>query len=266
MTDVFIDKDLVKARFSKNLATYHSKAAIQKSIAYNLWKILSNYKDTDFYNIFEIGVGTGYLTSCLLEKEDTKLYIGNDIVEQSEIYFENAFRNSGKDIDREFLVGDGEGLVKSFNRYHFFDLVSSSSVFQWFSDLENVFSSLKNLIKPSGLLAFTTFGPDNFKEINKLLSIGLSYKSLSDLRQMVENSGFQVLTIAKEVETLYFSTPLQVLKHIKETGVSGVGDFRWNRVLLSQFIDRYNRYFSSAEGVSLTYEPIYIVARNSNSQ
>ena len=73
---------------------------------------------------------------------------------------------------------------------------------------------------------------------------------------------FHVLHASEEVATLTFPTPTEVLRHLKQTGVTGTEKRIWTRTRLQQFTEEYIRLFSTTDGqVSLTYHPIYILAK-----
>ena len=52
-----------------------------------------------------------------------------------------------------------------------------------------------------------------------------------------------------------------MLHHLRMTGVTGTEKHTWSRGRLQTFCDEYRNRFSSAEGVSLTYQPIYVICR-----
>jgi len=45
------------------------------------------------------------------------------------------------------------------------DLIISNAMFQWCNDLERTFGECRRVLRPGGLLLFTTFGPDTLKEL-----------------------------------------------------------------------------------------------------
>ena len=44
------------------------------------------------------------------------------------------------------------------------------------------------------------------------------------------------------------------------TGVTGTTGHTWSRGRLADFTQSYTRRFGSAEGVTLTYHPVYVIA------
>ena len=112
-----------------------------------------------------------------------------------------------------------------------------------------------------GLLAFSTFGATNMHEIRQLTGHGLDYPSIKELQALL-SPGFDILHAEEEVISLPFPTPQAVLKHLKQTGVTGTEKRMWTRGRLQSFCEEYTTRFSDAAGnVSLTYHPIYIIAR-----
>jgi malonyl-CoA O-methyltransferase len=66
-----------------------------------------------------------------------------------------------------------------------------------------------------------------------------------------------------EEETIeqHFATPKDVLRHLKETGVTGIRSRHWTPRQLMEFCNRYTEMFGSGHDVALTYHPIYIIAK-----
>ena len=59
-----------------------------------------------------------------------------------------------------------------------------------------------------------------------------------------------------------YELAVTLLYHLKQTGVTGTCNRAWTRSKLSLFCQEYERLFSPGKGsVSLTYHPIYIIAK-----
>ena len=156
-----------------------------------------------------------------------------------------------------FLPGDAEAL--DFPRET--DLITSCSTLQWFNDPGAFLTRCHQALVADGLLAFSTFGTTNMHEIRQLTGHGLDYLSVEELQALL-SPHFDILHAEEEVVTLPFPTPQAVLKHLKQTGVTGTEKRIWTRSRLQSFCKEYTTRFSDAAGnVSLTYHPIYIIAR-----
>ena len=63
------------------------------------------------------------------------------------------------------------------------------------------------------------------------------------------------------LSTLHFPTPADVLRHLKRTGVNGLSRRKWTRKDLSDFCRTYSELFGTAGGCTLTYHPVFVLAR-----
>ena len=245
-----INKDLVKFRFKKSIATYDSSAVIQKEMAYRLVGKILEYCGKNFDKVFEFGVGTGFLSKNILNEISFKEYYANDIIEESEF----CIRNIIKDV--KFLPGD----IEKINIKENFDLILSNAVMQWIYDTDELLLKIKNNLKDSGYFAFTTFGERNFEEIRQTTGVTLNYLKPETLKAKCENF-FEIVNFEENLETLYFDTPLEVLKHIKYSGTNGIKTLNWTVSKLKAFEEYYRQNFSSGNKVTLTYNPIFVVLK-----
>ena len=62
----------------------------------------------------------------------------------------------------------------------------------------------------------------------------------------------------QEEYTLRFDTPVELLRHLKNTGVTGISGH--SRQKGFDFIKRYRKTFDGKKEITLTYRPVYIVA------
>lgn len=250
------DKQLVKNCFNKNFETYHEKAVVQQEIALKLTKMLGNLGVKSINNALEIGCGTGFLTQRMLTDIGVSHYYLNDLAEVA--YSENvAILNAGKEQEFVYVPGDAEkiSLPKKM------DAVVSTSTIQWFNELPRFFEKVSMALDKEGIFAFSTFGPHNFKEIKEVSNIGLSYKSLYELEQLL-NPSFDILEVKEWLVTKEFSSPIEVLRHMKLTGVTGLKKSFFGKEKLQAFINTYQKCFSNEDqSVNLTYNPIIIIAK-----
>ena len=141
------------------------------------------------------------------------------------------------------------------------DLITSCSTLQWFADTERFFARCHHFLSDGGILAFSTFGKKNMREIHTLTGHGLEYLSLDNLKVLL-SPRFEILYAEEEIVSLPFGTPLEVLQHLKQTGVTGTEKRVWTRGRLQSFCDEYIRMCGNDDrSVSLTYHPIYVIAR-----
>lgn len=262
-----IDKAKIAQRFSKASHSYTEQAVIQKKICQHLMHlILQSLVQKNDVRIFEIGCGSGNLSHLLLENFQISEFILNDLYADVQRHFENDDLNHGDFFQSnpkiKWLIGDIEQLIFPNQ----LDVIASSSVLQWISDLDNIFTKSAIALKPEGYLCFSTFGQFNLQEIKDLTGQGLDYLDLESIRKKLEQQGFEIIHLDENIETLYFDHPQAVLQHLKATGVTATASkHRWTKQSLTQFYQDYEKFSVSDENhtlrYSLTYHPIYCIAR-----
>ena len=154
--------------FIKAKDTYRENAVIQSKMAKKLIQELKlkcgfdrfdnsggysnsggscDFKTPAVKNVFEIGSGTGLLTDEIVKNINFDKLFLNDLTE-----------NFTGHIPFKYYMGDISGIEIEEN----FNLITSNAVFQWIDDKEKLFNKLFNLLNRDGILAFTTFGKENF--------------------------------------------------------------------------------------------------------
>lgn len=248
-----IGSDRIRRRFSRALSTYREHAVAQQRIGEYLASLLPVYTNASFQKALEIGCGTGGFTRELKQCARIEEWEMNDLCGDC---FQ-AIRSLFPQAAPVFWPGDAASL--SFAGPY--DLIASASAFQWMEDLPSFFEKLASLLKPSGVLLFNTFTPGNLKEIKQLTGKGLAYPPSSHIRAWLEPS-FELLHEEETRISLSFRTPLDVLRHLKYTGVTATGDgTSWTRGKQETFCNLYRQLFATETNeVTLTYQPLYILA------
>lgn len=241
------NKKLIKTRFKKAIKTYNESAVVQKYMARKLVEVVVRRENNVFPNVFEIGMGTGYLTSQIVEKIDYNNLFLNDIIEDCESICPEK---------SEFILGDAEKIEFPDP----LDLILSNATFQWFDNPKTVISKAAEALNKGGILAFSTFGPKTYFEIKDITKKGLSYYSKNEIEMLVAND-FEIVEFITEEQKLTFDTPVDVLKHIKLTGTNAIAPTKWTKSKLEEFIRSYVDKFCMYNKVKLTYEPYFIILR-----
>ncbi len=247
-----IDKQLVSRRFSRAVESYNREAVAQKRIACRMSDLLDHYLPRPCGKVLEIGSGTGFLTRRLMETLHPRALVLNDICREMSACFADLL-GSGRAV---FLPGDAERLSFPTGQ----DLIVSCSTLQWFVAPERFFARCHSLLNRKGHFAFTTFGRDNLKEVAAVTGTGLHYLALPELTHALKDR-YEIVTASEEHIRLTFENPLEVLYHLKRTGVTAVHRQAWTKGDLQAFCDAYTRLSGNEEAVTLTYHPIYILAR-----
>ncbi|MEI6848258.1 MAG: malonyl-ACP O-methyltransferase BioC [Chlorobiaceae bacterium] len=252
-----IDKQLVRERFGRTLATYNSHAVVQKTMALELVDmIFCESRLLSFERVLEIGSGSGMLTAALLRRCKIKAYHANDLVAESVSSIQEVLADFAVE-EFHFLAGDIENLAAL---PLFLDLVVSNATLQWLEDLDVFFKKISFCIRQRGLLAFSSFSTLNMQEISTIEETGLSYYSLGELKR-IAGRYFDVITCSEKEVRMEFASPEAVLHHIRQTGVNGLFRRSWTKSQYQHFLACYRQSFSSQNGVYLTYHPVYCLLR-----
>lgn len=251
-----MEKGLIQKRFTKAQSCYNEHAVAQQQIHRRLINILQETTCSSFRRILEIGCGTGGFTQCLSNYCDADEWVLNDLCSAPE-----GISALFTDQSVTYLPGDAEQLCFP----GIFNLIASASVIQWFADPARFIKRISEQLSVGGLLLFNTFGQDNLKEIRTVTGKGLLYPSSENIKSWLSGS-FDILCIEKENISLSFDNPLQVLQHLKYTGVTATSNNIWTRGMLQHFTSEYIRLYSSYNQVQLTYQPIYVLAQKKIKQ
>lgn len=248
-----MNKEAVKNGFSGCFNTYVTEASVQQAIAKKLALMSQRNLISTPRIALEVGCGTGFLTYELLQRYADAIWLHNDISPTAKPYIDMLVKQHN--AAGSFTVGDAELLTIPET----IDFFASSSAMQWFTDISSFLDKLANSITSVGIIAFSTFGPDNLKEIKQLTGNGLAYPTYNVLNEIVSKR-FEIIEMEEDHHTIYFKNPIEVLRHIKQTGVNGPFRQCWTKGKLEKFALEYKQLLTQ-DGYPLTYHPIYVVAR-----
>lgn len=237
---------LIKKQFEKSFETYDENAVVQRVLAEILSSRVADIR-SDFENILELGSGTGLLTKENVKNLRFKNYFANDLVEKSEKSVKNIIPNI------RFYPGNALKIKPEQK----FDLIISNAMFQWFENLNRVCENFIPMLNKGGIFAFTTFAPDNYREIADLTGLSLDYKTLREV-ETVCSKYFEMLYTEEYRQTLKFSTPLELLAHMKNTGVNSLTSKHWTIKEVKDFCDKCSERYDTPK---LTYSAIIFAGR-----
>jgi len=247
-----MNKQLITSRFSKASTSYDKEATVQRQIAGRMISLMKDTIRIECESLLEIGCGTGIFSRLLLQHIKPQKMIMNDICMEMKKNLSDIL-----DDHHTFICGDAE--LWSFPSQ--MDMIASCSTIQWFARPHSFFERCHTALKESGVLVFSTFGKDNLKEISSVTGAGLSYRSLHELKRDLLSLNYDILYAGEEIISKTFETPLRVLHHLKRTGVTGIQTQSWTKGTLNTYCGEYTSRYSNGNSVSLTYHPIYIIAK-----
>lgn len=251
-----MNKQLIAERFGKARDTYNKEAIVQEQIAARMVCLLEQHIAPQCGRVVEVGCGTGIFSRMLLRSFNPSKLILNDICSDMESCLHDSIS------DRvSFCAGDAEQFPFSGSQ----NLIVSCSALQWFTSPERFFGHCHRYLSEDGYLAFSTFGKENMKEIAYVTGNSLLYRSKTELEQAL-STDYRIVCSEEETVTLRFESPLEVLYHLKRTGVTAVKGESWTRKDLAAFCHKYKEQFNDNGSVCLTYHPIYIIVKKKSNE
>lgn len=262
MAEKIINKQQVRQHFSLHAREYDRYAKVQQVVARRLALLLKEYQ-RPFGRALEVGCGTGMLSRQLLDLQPDMDLILSDIAHgMCQQVQENYPHQSVCALDAAALPFVEET----------FDLVTSSSVYQWLNDLPNAFAEIFRVLRPGGVLAIAFFGEKTLYELRNshqavLLGKQSHVQSFPEINAVADAlvREFQVLNLHAEFEIEWHENVSALLRALKKIGAQNASQKRppglASRQVMQQMMTHYNDVYGCEDGIPATYEVIYLLAR-----
>lgn len=240
----------IQRSFRRGLHSYHQASVAQAEIAAQLTTRLAELAPERFEKVLEFGCGTGHLTRALTKGFAIGHLYLNDLVPDCA---ELAGRHHAS-----FLSGPIEATELPTE----LSLISSASTIQWIEDTPALIQRLWQHLEPGGWLAMSGFTPGHFCELHSLGSTAAapSYMNLDNWASALPSRA-RIHCLSEYKTVLYFDTPREVLRHLRDTGVNGNARTLWTRKELARFEKEYSARFEIKDRVPLTYAASLIIAQ-----
>ncbi len=255
-----LEKQTIADSFSKAAANYEASAFLQKEVASRLLERLA-LMNVSPENILDAGCGTGFCTRILDKKFSKAKTTGIDIA-PGMIEFAKQQKGFFNKID--YQVADIEQLSFANNR---FDLIFSNLAVQWSVDLKRVFLELNRVLKPGGLLIFSSMGPDTLTELKQSwlqVDQNIHVNGFLDMHiigDQVHNARFDNTVMDRDVITMTYQTMLGLMKDLKAIGAHNMDSGRHKGLLGKAKFEKLKKayeVFRWEDGqLPATYEIVY---------
>lgn len=152
--DFHIDRQRMRAAFDRAAATYDGCAVLQREVGQRLLERLELIRLAP-HTILDAGCGTGMLTTQLAARYPDATLIALDL--------STGMLRKAREHDIACTVcGDVEHLPLA---EHSVDMIFSNLTLQWCNDPQRAFDEFARVLKPGGVLMFSTLGPDTLREL-----------------------------------------------------------------------------------------------------
>lgn len=258
-----MNKGDIARSFSMAAKTYDQHAFLQQEIGNRLLGRLDLIKEKP-QTILDVGAGTGFLTRALQLKLPNSQVFGIDIAlgmthfaksKQSWHFWKN---------NPHYLCADAENLPFANASM---DLIFSNFTLQWCTDINRVFAEFKRILKPDGMIFFSTLGPQTLYELKKSFAAADNkthvneFIDMHDIGDSLLNARFGDPVIDMEMITISYANVKMLLQDLKGTGAHNLNQQRPAGCLPKQhylrMLEAYDSYKLPNGRFPASYEIIY---------
>jgi malonyl-CoA O-methyltransferase len=216
--------------------------------------------------MLDIGTGTGMLLGRLADRYPGARAVGIDL---APAMAEAARANLAGRGNVQIITADAERLPFTDAT---FDLVVSSSTFQWLETLRCAFDEAYRVLAPGGRFRFALFGGQTLRELKVSFRQALAvcgggtdrthrFVAVDDVLAALRAGGFADCTAHAELETEYHADARAVLRAIKRVGAGNASAVSSSglagRRVTQEMLSIYDREYQVDGRVPATYEVIY---------
>lgn len=257
------DKRLMRQSFDRAACRYDAAAVLQREIGQRLLERL-DYIRLKPQRILDVGAGTGLCRSGLQQRYPKAQIVSLDIamamLQQARRKLSLWRRVWRRD---QFVGGDAEHLPFASDS---FDLLFSNLAVQWCEDLPVALAEFRRVLKPGGMLLFTTFGPATLRELHTCWAQVDTYTHVNafidmhDIGDLLLQKRFAEPVMDMEMLTLTYQEVTTIMRDLKDIGAHNVTRARprglTGKTHLKGVIEAYEQF--RTDGVlPVSYEVVY---------
>ncbi|MEA3404247.1 MAG: malonyl-ACP O-methyltransferase BioC [Pseudomonadota bacterium] len=267
-----VNRSHIKQHFSHAAPSYDEAAILQKTVAERVDERLE-LTTIEPKVVVDIGAGTGLLTEKVIQRYPQAQLFAIDLSlemlkQASERLKKSKFNWLPQSIWQTeaatALNADAYSLPIKDNCV---DLIVSNLMLQWCDDLDRVFEEFRRVLRPEGLIMFTTFGPDTLKELKQAWAIADGHDAhvnqfvdMHDIGDALIRNGFGQPVMDVEHFTLTYDKPMGVLKDLKAIGATNASLNRSKGLMGKQrfhnMLEAYETLRSEGK-IPATYEVVH---------
>jgi malonyl-CoA O-methyltransferase len=221
-SEVFrLDRPGVRASFDRASASYEAAAVLQARVADELLSRLDPFKFTPGV-VLDLGAGTGRMTSALKQRYRRALVVALDLAPGM---LREARRH--QHLFRRFERVCGDAMRLPFADASV-DVIVSSLMLQWCDPPDRAFAEVRRVLKPGGLFAFSTFGPDTLKELRSAWAEADGYNHVNhfidmhDVGDALVRAGLTEPVLDVDRMQLTYPDALALMRDLKAIGAHNV--------------------------------------------
>lgn len=253
------DKAGIRRNFNRAAGGYERVAVLQETVGERLLDRLDDIR-LQPARILDLGSGTGRLSAQLAQRHVRARVVQLDLSL-------NMLKQSGRSRDftgrRCLLCADAENLPIADECS---ELAFSNLMFQWISRLDRALEEIYRVLRPGGLLLFSTFGPGSLVELRESWA-GVddhvhvnAFTDMHDVGDALVRAGFAAPVMETETFTLVYDDGRALMRELKSLGAGNVNAGRRKSLTgkrkLRDMLAEYRRRYGN-DGLPATFEAVY---------
>ncbi len=262
MSGIF-DSDQVRRAFGRAASSYDAHAVLQLEVQTRLQERLNDAAISPA-RVLDVGSGTGRGAASLRKRYPKAQTIALDLALPM-LHASRKQRGWLRPFARVCADAEALPLVDAS-----IDLLHSNLCLQWCGNLEAVYENFRRVMRPQGLLLFSTFGPETLHELRDAFANvdgGVHVSRFLDMHQIGDallSAGFRDPVLERDVFTLTYPDVRSLMRELRAIGATNADKDRPRSLTgkhhLQRVVDAYERF--RTEGLlPATYEVVYALAR-----
>lgn len=255
-----LDKRQVRRAFGRAADDYDAFAVLQREIASRMMQRLDTMRIQPAV-VLDIGCGTGEATGLLLRRYPKARVWAMDIAMPMLAHA----RRRGRWLRRPGCVcADLDALPFADASV---DLVFANASLQWSADPMRAFADIGRILRPGGLLLFSSFGPDTLHELRAAWADVDGYEhvhrfvDMHDYGDMMMHAGLADPILDVERMTLTYGDAKQLMREVKGIGAGNATSGRYagltGRERFRQVCQAYERFRGGDGRLPVSYEVVH---------
>ena len=283
MTSDWFDRKQVQHSFSRAAEKYDGAAKLQRVIDATLMESLEYVEDPGFYGakpqvIVDAGSGTGASSKLIQAKYPDATVFSVDAA-QGMLRFaqpppmslsERARAIFKKPINRPIPINaDVRRLPFADGSV---DVIYSNLCLQWVEDLQGVLNGFRRVLKPGGMVLFSTFGPETLIELREAFAQAddaashvSPFANIQQWGDALVATGFRNPVLDRDVMVEGSESLRDLMKYLKDIGATNALNDRrktlTGRARFTKATEAYDQWRHPGNGkLPVTWEVIYATA------
>ncbi len=255
-----LDKRKVRRSFGRAAVDYDEVAVLQHEIGRRMLDRLDTMRINPV-RILDLGCGTGRATDALLKRYPRADVVALDFA----LPMLALTRRRGRWLRRpRCLCADLDHLPLADQSM---DLIFANAALQWSAQPDRAFADIARILKPGGLLMFSSFGPDTLGELRAAwaeVDAGPhvhEFIDLHDYGDMLMGAGLSDPVMDVERMTLTYGDAMQLMREIKLIGAGNASAGRpkglAGRARFERVCAAYERFRGADGSLPVSYEVVH---------